>query len=247
MRRSAQPLLATDIGVTVATYSFWDPAARRLRVVIAGQIDRSQDRSSALSAAYALLDGKGGLAATDSEPALTSPIGASGAQTYLGAALVPEGVYTLKLAVLDGTGRRGSVEHAFRAELESAGQVRIGGPLLAARDGGSGQLRPAVTGEFTGDVLHAYLELYSDAPEQLRNTSVVVEVAQRDVGRTLDSAPVIFQPAADPAGPLAGEAAVPIALLPSGDYVVRAVITVFGRKAGQVVRPFRIGKPPDAP
>jgi hypothetical protein len=37
-----------------------------------------------------------------------------------------------------------------------------------------------------------------------------------------------------------GEAALPIALLSPGDYVVRAVINVFGRKAGQVVRPFRI-------
>jgi hypothetical protein len=33
---------------------------------------------------------------------------------------------------------------------------------------------------------------------------------------------------------------VTIALLPPGNYVARAVINVFGRKAGQIVRPFRI-------
>jgi tetratricopeptide (TPR) repeat protein len=36
------------------------------------------------------------------------------------------------------------------------------------------------------------------------------------------------------------EGAVPIALLPPGEYVARAVVTVAGLKAGQVTRPFRI-------
>jgi tetratricopeptide (TPR) repeat protein len=38
------------------------------------------------------------------------------------------------------------------------------------------------------------------------------------------------------------EAGVPIALLPSGEYVARAVIFENGRKVGQVVRPFRIAR-----
>jgi hypothetical protein len=234
------PLLATEIGVKVATYTFWDPAAAKLRVIMAGEFDRSMNPTGTVSLAYALLDEQGALAAADSVPALETPVSTSGAQMYLGAALVPEGVYTLKLGVLDQGGKRGSVEHVFRAALESAGQVRIGGPLLAARDGGSGPLRPAIDGAFSGDLLHAYLELYSEAPEQLKNSSVVVEVAQQDVGRTLDSAPVIFQPSTDFTQPRVGEATVTIALLPPGDYVVRAVVTVMGRKAGQVVRPFRI-------
>ncbi len=35
----------------------------------------------------------------------------------------------------------------------------------------------------------------------------------------------------------------PIALLPPGDYVARAIVNVAGRKAGQVTRPFRIIRP----
>ena len=35
----------------------------------------------------------------------------------------------------------------------------------------------------------------------------------------------------------------PIALLPPGEYVARAVVTVTGRKVGQVVRPFRVIRP----
>lgn len=236
------PLLATDVGVKVATYPFWDPDARRLRVVIAGELDRSQNRTGAIGVAYALLDEKGALAAADSITPLTTPVSESGAQMYLGAALVPEGLYTLKLGVIDDQGKRGSVEHAFRAELAAAGQVRIGGPLLAAREGVSGPIRPVIDGEFSSDVLHAYLELHADAPDQVRNASAVIEVAQRDVGLTLDSAPIVFQPSTDLSRPRVGEAAVTIALLPPGNYVVRAVVMVMGRKAGQVVRPFKIVK-----
>ena len=73
---------------------------------------------------------------------------------------------------------------------------------------------------------------------------MTAEVAQREVGLTIQSAPVNFQPSAPPNGPMVGEATIPIALLPPGDYVIRVVISVMGRKAGQVVRPFRIVKSP---
>jgi len=234
------PLLATDIGVKVATYNFWDTVAQKMRIVIASELDRSLNPSGSASLAFALLDEKGALAASDFVPTVTAPVDPAKEQTFLGAAVVPQGVYTLKLGVVDSAGKRGSVEHSFRAELESAGQVRIGGPLLAAREGESGQLRPSITGDFSSDFLQLYLELYSEAPEQLNNASVLVEVAKADVGRTLDSAPVRFQPADARSTARIGEASVPIALLPPGEYVVRVLVNVFGRQAGQVVRPFRI-------
>ena len=142
---------------------------------------------------------------------------------------------------MDAAGKRGSVEHSFRAQLESAGQVRIGGLMLAERTGDEGPLRPRVGGEFSSDLLHAYLELYSQAEDQLKNATVVVEVAQSQDSRALDSADAQFHDSETP-GTRVAEAAVTIALLPPGDYVARAVINVSGRKAGQIVRPFRIIK-----
>jgi hypothetical protein len=117
--------------------------------------------------------------------------------------------------------------------------VRIGGLLLAARATPDGPLRPAVSGEFSSDTLDAYLEIYSEAEEQLKNTTVVVEVAPSEDSRALDSSKATFH-TAEGTGKRTAEASVVIALLPPGEYVARAVVTVFGRKAGQVVRPFRI-------
>jgi len=36
---------------------------------------------------------------------------------------------------------------------------------------------------------------------------------------------------------------VPISLLPKGSYVARAVVSLDGRKVGQMTRPFRVVKP----
>jgi VWFA-related protein len=237
------PLLATDMGVKVATYNFWDPKSQKLRVVIASELDRGTNPSATVSVGYAMLNAKGAIAATDFVPVLDAAVTRAKTQTYMAAALVPEGLYTLKLGAIDDAGKRASVEHTFRAELESAGQVRIGGLLLAAREGETGPLRPAVTANFSGDFLHAYMELYSEAAEQLKNASVVVEVAKESDGRMLDSGVVKFQANETTPGVRVGEATVTIALLPPGDYIARAVVNVFGRKAGQVVRPFRIVRP----
>ena len=54
-------------------------------------------------------------------------------------------------------------------------------------------LPPAVAADFTGDELHGYLELFSEAPEQLKNATVVIEVAQNETSRALDSTPARFQ------------------------------------------------------
>src|SRR5215204_2490548 len=123
--------------------------------------------SGTLSVGYAMINDKGALATTEFVPTVTTPVRESRYQNYMAAALVPHGLYTVKLGVMDDAGKKGSIEHSFNAALESAGQLRIGGPLLAARDNDTGPMRPAITGDFSTDLLQAYFELYSDAPEQL--------------------------------------------------------------------------------
>jgi VWFA-related protein len=234
------PLLATEIPMKVAVYNFWDREAKKIRVMMATEINRSLNRRAALSAGYAVMDAKGGLVATDIEPVLATPISDRGAQAYVAATLVNPGIHTLKVAVHDDSGKQGSVEYTFDARIEALGQIRMGGLLLAARENDTGPVRPAVDTEFSSDLLHAYLELYADAPEPLANASVMVEVVPRDGARAVDSAPVRFQDAKDAGHTRVGEATVTIGLLPPGEYDVRAIVAIGGREAGRVTRPFRI-------
>lgn len=235
------PLLTNDMGLKATTYVFKDPASQKMKIVIASEIDRSLNPRGSVALAYTLVDANGTLVSSQVESDVTSPLRNNRTQIYSGAVVADAGVYTLRVAVVDDTGKRGSVEHTFRAQLTSAGQIRVT-DLMIAESGGpeSKSVTPAVSGEISGDVLQGYIELHSEAPEQINSATAVIEVAESEHGRTLDSAAAHFQDA--PGGPTrrVAEAGVTIALLPPGSYVARAVVSSGGRKIAQVNRPFRI-------
>ena len=240
------PLQAGDIGVKVSTYSMRDPASAKLRVLVAAEIDRSVNANASLALGYILFDSNGKAVASQIEPGIPRPApGRERAQAFVGSATAEApGLHTLKLAVVDDRGNRGSVEHTFRAQLSSAGQVRAT-DLLIAESGArpEGRVLPAVAGEFSTDFLHGYLELYSDLPDVLEKATVTLEVAADEEGRSMDSTEArVYPMSAEDRTRRSAEAAVPIALLPPGEYVARAIININGRKSGQISRPFRIAR-----
>ena len=237
------PLLAADIPIRLTTYTFQDPESSKLKIILVADIDRSLNAEAKVSIGYLMFDDKGKLITSQVEKALANPVDRERrTQKYIGAAIAPPGTYTLKLAVVDDGGKKGSVERTFAARINGFGQLHVT-DLLIADDTvrGADGLPPAVAADFTGNELHGYVELFSDAPEQLKNTTVVMEVAQDETSRALDSVPARFQQVAGARRRVA-EAGVPIALLPAGEYVARAVIMVDGRKIGQVARPFRVAR-----
>jgi VWFA-related protein len=237
----AAPLLATEIGLRVSAYSFTDRSSDKLRIILAADIDRSRNGSGKVALAYSVVDAKERIVAAQLEPELTTPVRADGqTQTYIGAISAPPGTYRIKLGVVDENGKQGSVEHTVEAHLTPAGQIHLTDLLLGDASGGT-DLRPTVSGEFTGDMLHGYVELQSDAAGPLQDASVALEIANSAQSRAIDTVAARFEnePASSP-GRRVAEAEVPIALLPPGEYVARAVVTVAGRKVGQVSRSFRI-------
>lgn len=239
------PLLSSDIGLKLSTYTLREGDSQKLRILMAAEIDRSRNPTEKISLAYVLLDTKGTLIGSLLEKDVATPIrAASRTQAFVSSVVADTpGLYTLKVAVVDGRGTRGSVEHTFRAQLSSAGQVRLTDLLIGEQSVSAGRVLPTVAGEFSTDVLHAYVELYSDAEEALKNTTVEMEVASSAEGRPLDhSAARLLSLPGDGPGKRTAEAVVPIALLPPGDYVARAVVNIGGKRAGAVVRPFSIAK-----
>lgn len=239
------PLLSSDIGLKLSTYTLREGDGQKLRILFAAEIDRSRNPTEKISLASILIDAKGGVVGSLVEKDVSTPIrAATRTQEFVSSiAADAAGMYTLKVAVVDGRGTRGSVEHPFRAQLSSAGQVRVTDLLIGERSATAGRVLPTVAGEFSSDVLHGYVELYSDAEEALKNATVDMEVAASEEGRALDRTParLLAQPAAGP-GRRSAEAVLPIALLPPGEYVARAVINIGGKRAGLVSRPFSIPK-----
>jgi VWFA-related protein len=239
----AAPLLASDIGLKLTTFSFTENEGGRVRVVIAAEIDRSQNAGRKLSLAYTVVDSRDQIVSSQLEPEVTLPVSPeSQTQTYLGAITAATGTYRIKLAVVDDTGKRGSVEHTIQARLTNAGQLHVTDLLLGEEGGAGGGLIPTVSADFKGDLLHGYLELHSEAPEVLRSATVALEVAASPDARALESAPARFDDGGATPARRAAEGVVPIALLPAGEYVARAVVTVAGQRVGQVSRPFRISR-----
>jgi VWFA-related protein len=238
------PLLSSEIPLKLSTYTLRDPVEDKLRVLFSADIDRSMNAGQKISLAYVLLDAKGAVISSQFVKNIAAAVQTGTRSQNFVASLPggPAGMYTVKLAVVDEEGRRGSVEHTFRAQLSVAGQVRATDLLIGERGAAGEGVSPAVTGEVSGDMLHGYVELYADAEDVLKNTTVAIEVASDPEGRALDSTRARVLPSAENSNRRTAEGVVPIALLPAGDYVARAVISVGGRTTGQVNRPFTVSK-----
>ena len=239
------PILAADIPLKLTTYTFQDPGSPRLKILLAVEIDRTLNPQENVSLGYVLLNDMGQAGASRLQKTVAAPIDAlRRSQQWAGAVVASPGNYTVKVAVVDESGRRGSVERTITARLNGFGQLHATDLLLADNTTqNAGDAPPPVAADLSGDELHAYLELLSEVPEQLTNASVVVEVAQTENGRAIESAPARIQAAEAAAGRRRmAEAGLPIGLLPPGEYVARAVISVSGKKVGQVVRPFRVSR-----
>jgi VWFA-related protein len=238
------PLVSSDIPLRATTYVMQDPGSAKLRVIVSAAFNVSRhEQGGDPSLAYVLVDTRGRLVASRLErPLEKKGLGSlpDGWKSYLSASLIDPGAYTLKLAILTPDGTHGSIEHTFTAALGNAGQVKFGDLLIAEpRRAGTPTSRPVATPGLASDSVVGYLEMYSEAADQLDKMKVRFEVASDDNGRALESTDARVED--DPKGGRRyAEGRVPIALLPPGDYMVRAIVMSDGRQVGKVVRPFTV-------
>jgi len=239
------PLPVTDISLKLATFTFRDTASERLRILMVAEIDRAANPEGHLALAYMLSSDKGQVVATEVDRDLKAPVNAdTKVQTFTSFVFTQlDGPHVLKIAVLDDKGRRGSVEHSFRPALTAVGDLKIGDMLLADERSGSKSALPILGGEFTSGAVNPYIELYAGSADRLKNASVIFEIAQNEQARAIEGAAGRVQPAsADSPNRRAIETSISTTLLPPGDYVVRAVVNMDGRKVGQIARPFKVGR-----
>jgi len=228
----AQPLLAEEIPLRVTTRSFKDPASEKIKLIVAASIGRPGDVTQARALGFWVTDDRGEVQALTLD---TSP-GSSG--SYLGAALVNPGTYTLKLAAIDQQGRRGSVEHRFDARLRVGGPFRFGDLMLADGEVGSA-LKPKIEARVSRQAVTAYTEIYASDPVRFEGASVMFEVAREPNGPTLASAAGVLAETSSPGRRLV-QGSVPVSTLRRGDYVLRAVVAVAGRPVARVTTEFAL-------
>jgi VWFA-related protein len=235
------PLPAVEIPLKLTTYTFRAPREQKMRLFIAAEIDRSINAEGRFTAGYVVVDFDGKLVTSQMDSELP-PAADRQVQRYFSQASVEPGKYTVKLAVVDDGGRRGSIERVAEARLTQAGAFRATDLLIGeGPDRGWGlPLAPSVTGEIAGGSLHGHLELFGDRPEVFEGAGVTLEIVAAGASAPVRRAPMQLTPSQDDARCRIASVRVDVTELPPGEYIARAVISTGLDASGQVSRPFRI-------
>ncbi len=146
---------------------------------------------------------------------------------------VAPGTYRLRAAAVDASGRSGAADVAVSAEVVAAGPLRLSGLVLGVSRGGGFLPRLSYT---TEPVALGYLEIYGGTAGTA--VTAVIEVSTSLNGPAFVSNRLALDATSDPTR-FTATGPIPLASLPPGDYVVRAIVGSEGKPAGRVVATLR--------
>ncbi len=219
-----QPGLSRDLPLRIAGHVFRQDSDR---VRVAVTLDSPDGAAELSEAIIGLFDPSGRLAAgvDMNAAALTS-------RPIVAALDAPPGVYRLRAAVRESSGRVGSVDVAVDAQLTRVATLSTGSLMLGLSRDGAFIPMLALTTEPTA---FALIELYGEGAGR---AAVTFEVAPTLNGPAVMTMPGRLEASPDPTR-IVVTAALPIQRLAPGDHVVRAIITPDGQPSGRVVRALR--------
>jgi VWFA-related protein len=150
------------------------------------------------------------------------------------------GEYTLRLAAMDHDGKGGSVHHTIDARLNriAGDDVRASDLIISSELGEGGAPRPIPTAVNYSESMYSILELTGENRDRLSKSRVKVEVAETEAGPTLISADAKALPRDE--SQRAYAALLNLGVLPPGEYVARAIVSVPGQPDATVTRAFRL-------
>jgi hypothetical protein len=177
------------------------------------------------SAAAALFDVEGrGVAYWTSKPDdLTGSVSVVGL-------MVPKGRYRLRVGAIDAAGRYGVIDDQVMAELTPAGGLTMSGLTLGVSRSGGFQHRLQFSTEQSA---LAHLELYGGVAGT--PVGAVFEISETTDGPAMFRVPGAISPTPDE-DRFSVTGAIPVAMLPPGDYVIRAIVGAQGKPSGRVLR-----------
>ena len=223
---------ATSVGLRVTTYLASGQAGGEVKLVIAGEASRMQPGPATLQLLVRDLEGR---KVVEGEQRLGEAAGdALPFSTNVG--LAP-GSYIMRLAVQDGQGRVGSVDHRVNVTPVARGGLSVMGPLLIrVRSNGSGEPRIALDTVRQDERLAIEVDVEGEK-SRLEAAAAALEIAAAGGGPALvHEEPPLTRGSRD--GAAVVQAVADMRLLPPGSYVVRARIAAGAETIAEVERPF---------
>jgi VWFA-related protein len=235
------PIPATAVALRVTSYLTADPDdPTRVKIILSGEASRLDPGEATVQLLVRDLDGKKLLAG---EQPIGEPRG-DGLSFTANVPIAPGG-YVLRLAVIDGAGRVGSVDHRVDARRMPLGPVTATGPvLLRLPVPGQGEPRLAVDTVRQDERLAVQIDLDGE-PMQVQNAEVDFEIARDAAGPSLVHAPATLQKLRP--GALLAQGVSDMRVLPPGSYIARVKIRSGTAVLGEIRRPFTLSEAPLAP
>jgi VWFA-related protein len=241
-RALRSPFAVTSLPLRMATYAYKGEGDSKIQVVVATEIDGTDAGEKAdVTLGYLLQDIDGKVVLNNVQrTTLERRDGPRGpVLEHVALMTVEPGAYSLKLAAVDGAGRRGSIDHPLQA-WQMAGVPFATSDLILGDAPAmmTGPPQPHVEARLGGDRLGAYMEMYGTDPAALSEVKVRLEVAADLAGAALSSVPGFVAPAAGNRRVMSAVA--PIGALTPGRYVARVILTRGDQKVWESARPFYV-------
>jgi hypothetical protein len=217
-----------DLPLRITGHTFRDDTEGHVKLAVTFE---SSDATAILSSAM--------VAAFDSQGRLVTGIEMSSEaltmRPVVAALSVPPGVYRIRIAAIESTGRAGSAEQDVVLALTPVGPIEVSSLMVGLSR--NGVYVPAMVFG-TEPTAFGMLEIYGAALTPESTPGVVFEIAATTLGQAILTMPGLVEPTGDSSRSVA-TAVLPIQDLAPGDYVVRATITVAGHPSGRVLRTLR--------
>ena len=233
------PLPTRGLPMRVSTYTATDTGSSKIRVVISAEVGDDAPGEAEWPTGVLVLDKDGKAVVSRAGATKLAPASVRGAspRLILTSVLLDPGEYTLRLAAIDDTGRSGSVHSTINARLTKLpGSLSVSDLVLVPQPPNPGETpRPRPTGVIDTETISAMIEMTGDQ-QQIGKARIAVQIADGDNGQALVT--VDARQATRGPGQRAFAATLKLGVLPPGEYVARAIITVPGQPESRIVRPF---------
>jgi VWFA-related protein len=235
----ASPFPVSGLPVRVTTFAQQDPASQKVRLSVSAQVGEPGAKPAPFTVGYIVIDDTNQVAGSFVDKVSLSPSAGSPNEPlhFVGGVLLDPGIYSLRFAVVDAEGRRGSVVRDVNAWKMSGETLAIGDLIVGNAPTSGTPLRAEVEPYVINDRLAAYLELYSTSDATWETATVTLEIADNADAPALTTVRAQLAPGRQPTWRVAS-GIVGAQALPPGRYVARAQITRDGKPVGVLTRPF---------
>ena len=236
------PLPTAGLPMRVASYSVTNADDSRVRVIVSAEIGEAATEAADWPVGMIVVD-KDDKIVVDSTRNMTLAPASERTQTprlMLTSVLLEPGEYTLRLAAIGPNGTAGSVHHTLDARLSplAGDAVKASDLILTSEVEPGAAPRPIPSAVVYSETMAAILELTGADAKRLAASRVVVQVADSETSPALMTADAQAVPRAT--GQRGFVATLKLGLLPPGEYVARAVVTMPGQPEAYVTRSFRL-------